>query len=142
MNTVGIYLNFLGNTETVFEFYKSIFGGEFKMLQRFDSIPDADKMSADDRNKIMHICLPLTEHVELMGTDALQNQGHTITMGNNINISINAISEAEADKLYNGLAVNGVVEMPLQKTFWNAYFGMLTDQYGIKWMVNYDYPTE
>ena len=142
MNTVGIYLNFLGNTETVFEFYKSIFGGEFKMLQRFDSIPDADKMNADDRNKIMHICLPLTEHVELMGTDALQNQGHTITMGNNINISINAISEAEADKLYNGLAVNGVVEMPLQKTFWNAYFGMLTDQYGIKWMVNYDYPTE
>ena len=87
----------------------------------------------------MHVALPIGPGNILMATDALESMGQKLVAGNNITLSINADSEAEADKLFNALAVGGKVSVPLDKAFWGAYFGMLTDQFGIQWMVNYDY---
>ncbi|NBB21242.1 VOC family protein [Runella sp. CRIBMP] len=140
MATVNPYLNFLGNTEEAFNFYKSVFGGEFVGLQRFKDTPEADKLSADDQDKIMHVALPIGSNTILMGTDALESMGHTLTLGNNLSLAIGAESKEEAEKIFHGLAEGGEVEMPLQDTFWGAYFGMTTDKFGIKWMVNFDYP--
>lgn len=140
MATVNPYLNFLGNTEEAFNFYKSVFGGEFVAIQRFKETPEADKLPADDQDKIMHVALPIGNDTILMGTDALESMGHTIISGNNFSLSIGADSKEEAEKLFQGLAEGGEVEMPLQDTFWGAYFGMAADKFGIKWMVNYDYP--
>lgn len=139
MATVNPYLNFLGNTEDAFNFYKSVFGGEFVGLQRFKDTPEADKLSAADQDKIMHVALPIGSNTILMGTDALESMGHTLTLGNNLSLAIGAESKEEAEKIFNGLAEGGEVEMPLQDTFWGAYFGMTTDKFGIKWMVNFDY---
>ena len=139
MITINPYFNFLGNTEEAFNFYKSVFGGEFTTFQRFKDVPGSEQMSDTDKEKIMHVALPIGGGNILMATDALESAGHKVTMGNNINISINAESEAEADKVFNGLSAGGKIEMPLQKTFWGAYFGMFEDKFGIKWMVNYDY---
>ncbi|MCP1381342.1 VOC family protein [Runella salmonicolor] len=140
MATVNPYLNFLGNTEEAFNFYKSVFGGEFVGLQRFKDTPEADKLSAADQDKIMHVALPIGSNTILMGTDALESMGHTLTLGNNLSLAIGAESKEEAEKIFNGLAEGGEVEMPLQDTFWGAYFGMTADKFGIKWMVNFDYP--
>jgi PhnB protein len=140
MATVNPYLNFLGNTEEAFNFYKSVFGGEFVGIQRFKDTPEADKLSAADQDKIMHVALPIGSNTILMGTDALESMGHTLTLGNNLSLAIGAESKEEAEKIFHGLAEGGEVEMPLQDTFWGAYFGMTTDKFGIKWMVNFDYP--
>ena len=139
MATLNPYLNFNGNTEEAFNFYKSVFGGEFITLQRFRDTPEANKIPANEQDKIMHVALPIGPGNILMATDALESMGQKLVAGNNITLSINADSEAEADKLFNALAVGGQVSMPLEKAFWGAYFGMLTDQFGIQWMVNYDY---
>lgn len=133
------YLNFQGNTEDAFLFYKSVFGGEFAILQRFKDMPGADKISENEKEKIMHVSLPIGNENVLMGTDALESMGQKLIQGNNISISINVESEAEADRLYNGLSAGGKVEMKLQKTFWGVYFGMFSDKFGIQWMINYDY---
>jgi PhnB protein len=140
MATVNPYLNFLGNTEEAFNFYRSVFGGEFVGLQRFKDTPEADKLSAADQDKIMHVALPIGSSTILMGTDALESMGHTLTLGNNLSLAIGAESKEEAEKIFHGLAEGGEVEMPLQDTFWGAYFGMTADKFGIKWMVNFDYP--
>lgn len=139
MPTLHPYLNFQGNTEEAFLFYKSVFGGEFAILQRFKDMPGADKISENEKEKIMHVSLPIGNENVLMGTDALESMGQKLIQGNNISISINVESEAEADRLYNGLSAGGKVEMKLQKTFWGAYFGMFSDKFGIQWMINYDY---
>lgn len=142
MATISPYLNFNGNTEEAFLFYKSVFGGEFDSFQRFKDIPDlpgAENMTASDKEKIMHVSLPISKEVTLMGTDVLESAGHPKAEGNNISLSINTESEAEADTLFTALSAGGVVQMPLEKTFWNAYFGMFQDKFGIQWMINYDY---
>jgi PhnB protein len=139
MATLNPYLNFNGNTEEAFNFYKSVFGGEFITLQRFRDTPEADRIPANDQDKIMHVALPIGQGNILMATDALESMGQKLVAGNNISLSIDAGSEAEADKLFNALAAGGQVNMPLEKAFWGAYFGMLTDRFGIQWMVNYDY---
>lgn len=139
MATINPYLNFKGNTEAAFNFYKSVFGGEFMVLQRFKDTPEADKIPANEREKIMHVSLPIGKGNVLMGTDALESMGQQLTVGNNFYISINAESKDEAEKLFNGLSAGGKIEMPLQDVFWGAYFGMFTDKFGIQWMVNYDY---
>ncbi|MEZ4901311.1 MAG: VOC family protein [Spirosomataceae bacterium] len=140
MATINPYLNFMGNTETAFNFYKSVFGGDFAMLQRFKDIPDGDKMSAEDQEKIMHIALPIGNGDVLMASDSLESMGHLLNIGNNIQLSIGAHSKEEATALFEGLSAGGTIEMPMEDTFWGAYFGMFTDQFGIKWMINYDYP--
>ncbi|AMM52506.1 glyoxalase [Rufibacter sp. DG15C] len=142
MASIHAYLNFNGNTEEVFNFYKSVFGGEFATFQRFKDIPGQDQMPAADQEKIMHVSLPIDSHSVLMGSDTVESMKNSVAMGDNIHLSINAESQEEADKLFNGLSQGGKITMPLQKTFWGAYFGMFQDKFGINWMINHDFPGE
>jgi PhnB protein len=142
MATINPYLSFMGNTEEAFNFYKSVFGGEFTGIQRFKDIPEGDKMSAEDQEKIMHVALPIGGGNVLMGTDTLESMGHSLTVGTNISLSISADSKEEAEQIFNGLSEGGKVEMPLADAFWGAYFGMFADKFGVQWMVNYDYPKQ
>lgn len=139
MATVNPYLNFAGNTEEAFNFYKSVFGTEFiGPVQRFKDTPFGAQMSDEDKEKIMHIALPIGNNVILMATDSLESMGHTRTTGNSFSLAISPDSEEQATTLFNALAEGGTVTMPLEKAFWGAYFGTLTDKYGVQWMVNYD----
>jgi len=139
MATISPYLNFPGNTEEAFNFYRSVFGGEFTNVQRFRNMQGAGPIPEADADKIMHISLPISKETVLMATDALESLGQKLTIGDNFSICLNTESEAEADKLYHALSEGGKIQMALEKTFWGAYFGMLTDKFGIQWMVNYDY---
>jgi len=137
MSKMNPYLNFPGNTEEAFNFYKSIFGGEFLIVMRFNDTPDADKLPENEKTKIMHIALPVKGNI-LMGTDTLESMGQKLTFGNNFSITISTDSKEEADTLFNGLVAGGKIELPMQDMFWGAYFGMLTDKFGVKWMIDYD----
>jgi PhnB protein len=137
MKTVNPYLNFPGTTEQAFNFYKSIFGGEFTSIQRFKDTPEANRVSASDADKIMHISLPIGKGNVLMATDALDSMGHHLTPGNNFHLTVETDTEDEANKLFNGLSAGGKVTMPLAKTFWGSYFGMLNDKFGVQWMISY-----
>ena len=141
MAQVNPYINFRGNCEEAFNFYKSVFGGDFAMVGRYKDMPPSEGAHAGgiDGEKIMHVSLPISKETLLMGSDIGGEWAkHTID-GNNIQISINVDSEDEAKKIFNGLSAGGRVNMPLEKTFWGALFGMFTDKFGINWMVNYDY---
>ncbi len=143
MVTLSPYLNFPGNTEEAFNFYKSVFGGDFAGgIFRFKDTPESDKLTANDREKVMHIGLPLGKGNMLMATDALESMGQKLTTGNNIHLSIETEGKDEANKIFNGLSAGGKVTMPMTDAFWGAYFGMLTDKFGIQWMVSYTYPRE
>lgn len=135
MPQLNPYLNFMGRTEEAFNFYKSVFGGEFTILQRLKDTPEKDKLPASDLEKIMHVALPIGGNT-LMGTDTLESMGHTLTAGDNISLSLEAVDKEEAEKLFTALSQNGTVDMPLADQFWGATFGMLTDKFGIHWMVN------
>lgn len=140
--TINPYLNFNGNTEEAFNFYKSVFGGEFAALQRFGEMPPCPEMGAlaeEARDKIMHVALPIGQGTLLMATDSLESMGQNLTAGNNFSLSIDAASKEEADRIFNGLSADGKITMPLADAFWGAYFGMLTDRFGVQWMINYDY---
>lgn len=139
MATFNTYLNFNGNTEEAFTFYKSVIGGEFETIQRFGDTPGSG-IPENLSHKIMHISLPIGNGNALMATDALEELGQKVIQGNNFYISINAESKEEANKLYNGLSVDGAIEMEIGDTFWGAYFGMFKDKFGIQWIVNFDYP--
>ncbi len=130
------YLNFNGNTEEAFNFYKSVLGGEFAVLQRFKEIPGNDKISAEEANKIMHIALPIGNGNMLMGTDVSSNMPPA-TFGTNFSISISPETDEEAHKIFNGLSAGGQVMMPLEKMFWGDTFGMLKDKFNVQWMMNY-----
>ncbi|TXI31351.1 MAG: VOC family protein [Niabella sp.] len=140
MATVHTYLNFDGNCEAAFNFYKSVFGGEFSFIGKFGEMPPMEgqpPMSDADKNKIMHVSLSISNTV-LMGSDTVGGWSPAIVQGNNFAVSINADSKKEADNLFNGLSAGGQVTMPMENTFWGAYFGMFTDKFGINWMVNFD----
>ncbi len=137
MVTINPYLNFMGNTEEAFNFYKSVFGGDFPMISRFKDTPQAGNVAPQEQEQIMHIALPIGANV-LMGTDALESMGHKLVMGNNFSLSVSTQSRDEADKIYDGLAAGGKKAVPMKQEFWGAYFGMLTDKFGVSWMVNYD----
>jgi PhnB protein len=130
------YLNFNGNTEEAFNFYKSVFGGEFLALQRFKDNAECDKIPEADRDKVMHVALPIGQGNILMATDTLESLGQKLNVGNNFSIAIDAESKEEADKLFRGLSSGGTVQMPMQDMFWGAYFGMLSDKFGVQWMIN------
>lgn len=140
MAQINPYLTFNGNCEEAFNFYKSVFGGEFPYLGRFNEMPaDGGKaMSPEDGNKIMHVTLPISKETCLMGSDTGGEWASHHKEGNNISISINADTKDEAERLFNGLSAGGKVTMPLAMTFWGAYFGMFIDKFGINWMVNHD----
>jgi uncharacterized glyoxalase superfamily protein PhnB/uncharacterized protein YndB with AHSA1/START domain len=138
---VNTYLNFPGNTEEAFNFYKSVFGTEFtgRGIQRFGDIPaEAGHPPIADNVKkmILHIELPILGGHVLMGTDAPKEMGFTLTLGNNIHISLDLETRAETEKLFGALSKDGKVSMPLADMFWGAYFGSFTDKYGINWMFN------
>ena len=137
MATINTYLNFNGNTEEAFNFYKSVFGGEFIAVQRFKGSPGCEGMTVEDQQKIMHIALPIGGNI-LMGTDIIDPMP-PITFGTGISLSIDAESEQETNRLFDLLSAGGVVTLPLQKMNWGALFGMATDKFGIQWMLNYDY---
>ena len=134
MATVNTYLNFNGNTEEAFNFYKSVFGGEFSMVQRFKDGPEGDKIPGEDQDKIMHVALPIGSNV-LMGTDVGGGMP-PVVFGTNSSISIDPANEDEAYKLFNGLSAGGKIGMPLQKMFWGGLFGYFTDKFGVQWMLN------
>ena len=138
MAKINPYLNFNGNTEAAFNFYKSVFGEEFLVVQRFKDAPGCEGMPQDHLEKIMHIALPIGGGI-IMGTDVLPPMPPA-TYGSGISISVDAESEAEARRVFESLSAGGEITMPLEKMFWGALFGMLTDPYGIQWMVNYDVP--
>ncbi len=143
MATVNAYLTFEGNCEAAFNFYRSAFGGEFRDLNRFSEMPPQEGMPATSeemKNRIMHVSLPISAETILMGSDTMPGMGPDMTAGNNFSISIGVSSKEEADKLCDALSADGKVTMPLEVTFWGAYFGMWTDKFGINWMVNYDLP--
>ena len=137
MLLVNPYLNFAGNTQEAFNFYKSVFGGEFATVMKFKDSPEAARTPPGDQDKLMHIALPIGNNV-MMGTDAIEGMGHKLVMGNNINLSVHVDSESEADRVHKGLSAGGTVTMPMAKTFWGSYFGMLIDKFGVNWMISHD----
>jgi len=139
MPTLNPYLNFDGNAEEAFCFYKSVFGGEFTSVQHFKDVPEGAGLSVADQKKIMHIALPIGNGDIIMATDVLESLGRALQVGNNFYITINGESEEETKHLYKELSAGGNIEMPLQKAFWGALFGMFEDKFGIQWMVTYDY---
>lgn len=141
MTTVNIYLTFDGNCKEAFEFYKSVFGGEFPYVGTFGEMPQHDGMPAineEMKNRIMHITLPISNETCLMGSDTGGEWATNFKNGNNFSVSVNTDSVEEADRIFNGLSEGGKVTMPMAKTFWESYFGMFTDKFGINWMVNFE----
>lgn len=138
-NSINPYLTFNGTCEEAFNFYRAVFGGDFTYVGRFSEMPpneDAQPMSPEAANLIMHISLPISAETALMGSDASEEFGQKIIVGTNFSVSINAISVDEADRLYVALSEGGIQAMPMSKTFWGSYFGMLQDRYGINWMIS------
>lgn len=142
MATVNIYLTFDGNCEEAFTFYKSVFAGEFPYIGRFGEMPpdSGPPMSPEDANKIMHVSLPISKETFLMGSDTGGEWSPNFKVGNNFAISVNADTVEETEKIFNALAAGGTVTMPLAKTFWSSSYGMLTDKFGINWMVSINEP--
>jgi PhnB protein len=141
MARVNTYLNFPRNTEEAFNFYKSIFGGEFSGggIGRFKDIPPSDGMPPipdEDKNLIMHIELPILGSHILMGTDAPESMGFNVNYGNNVHISLEPDTRAETKKIFEALSAGGKVTMQLQEMFWGAFFGSCTDKFGVRWMFN------
>ncbi len=139
MAQINPYLTFNGTCEQAFNFYKSVFGGEFTYIGKFKDMPSDTPLPEGVGELIMHVSLPISKETNLFGSDANEAFGQTAEAGTNFAVSINAENEDEAKKLFDGLSAGGKVTMPLEKTFWGALFGMFTDQFGIHWMVNYDY---
>ncbi|EKF54742.1 glyoxalase/bleomycin resistance protein/dioxygenase [Galbibacter marinus] len=135
---VNMYLNFDGNAEEAFNFYKSVFGGEFSFMMRFSDAPEGDKIPKEEQNRLMHISLPLGGDSVLMASDIMPSSGHTLERGNMNYISLHTESREEADRLFNGLSKGGSVEMPMEDQFWGDYFGCFVDKFGIHWMVNHN----
>jgi PhnB protein len=138
MATINPYINFNGNAEEAFNFYKSVFGGEFTRVARFKEMESPEfPVAANDADKIMHIALPIGGNV-LMGNDVPESMGRTNENENRSKISINADSKEEADRLFSGLTEGGSIEFPMGESPWGSYFGMFRDKYGIEWMVDFN----
>ena len=141
MAQINPYLTFNGNCEEAFNFYKGVFGGEYRQISKFKDVPPmpGQTFSAEEGEMILHVSLPISKETILMGSDANPRMGE-VTYGQNLSLSIGTDSKEEADKVFNGLAAGGKITMPIADTFWGAYFGMFIDKFGFTWMVNYDYP--
>jgi PhnB protein len=135
MKAINITMVFNGQTEAAFNFYRSVFGGEFSNLQRMKDMPGPPSMSAEESEKILHMALPIGS-ATLMGMDMPKGRG-TVYAGNNFYVTLDTSSEEETTKLFNGLAEGGSVMMPVAHQFWGSFFGMVTDKFGIQWMLSY-----
>jgi PhnB protein len=139
MASINPHINFNGNAEEAFNFYKSVFGGEFAKLIRFKDLASPEFPVAEkEENKIMHITLPIGKTSMLMANDVPEILGKTNENENRSKIVISAESKEEADKLFDGLSAGGQIEMPISDSPWGSYFGMFRDKYGIEWMVDFD----
>jgi PhnB protein len=141
MAGVSTYLNFPGNTEQAFEFYRSVFGTQYAGagLQRMSKVPPAPgqpPMPAEARQLVLHVSLPILGGHVLHGTDAHESMGFKLIQGNNVHINLHPDTRAEADALFSKLSAGGKIDMPLTEMFWGDYFGSFTDKFGMKWMVN------
>jgi PhnB protein len=141
MARTSTYLNFSRNTEEAFNFYKSVFGGEFNAgkIARFSDIPstgDAPPIAETDKNLVMHVELNITGGHVLMGTDAPESMGFKVNFGNNMHINLEPDTKDETDRLFNALSAGGNISMALQDMFWGAYFGSCTDKFGVHWTFN------
>ncbi len=142
----NIYLNFNGNCEEAFNFYKSVFGGEFTYIGRFNEIPPGEGGAPPDGmdgNKIMHVGLMVGKDSAIMGSDTGGAWAPSFVQGNNFSISLNPDSKADLDRLHKALSAGGKVTMPPETTFWGDYFAMCEDKFGINWMFSFsDKPKE
>lgn len=139
MASVSTYLNFPGNTEEAFNFYKSVFGTEFlgEGIMRFGSVPPQDgapAMSEAEQNLVMHVALPILSGHMLMGTDAPDTMSFKLSMGNNSYICLSPDTHAETRKLFDALSADGKIQDDLQVMFWGSLFGTCTDKFGVQWM--------
>lgn len=143
MVSINPYLTFPGTCEEAFLFYRSVFGGDFPYMGRFKDMPPMDGKAVPDneKEKIMHVSLPVGNGI-LMGSDSSEAFGHATVIGTNFSISVNADTDEQADTFFNGLSAGGKITMPMQKTFWGSYFGMLTDKFGIQWMISHEEPKD
>lgn len=138
MAIINPYINFNGNAEEAFNFYKSVFGGAFANIMRFGEVASAEfPVALSDANKIMHIALPIGKNI-LMGNDVPEHMGQVNENEHRSKIAISAASREEADRLFNGLSAGGSIEAPIGDSPWGSYFGMFRDKYGIEWMVDFD----
>jgi PhnB protein len=136
MATINPYLNFNGNCEEAFQFYKSVFGGEYQSFNRFKEMP-SEGLSAEEGEKIMHVALPIGGGTILMGSDSVISMGK-VNPGDNIHIAIQTNNDAESDRIFSGLSAGGQVILPLEHAPWGARYGQFVDKFGIQWMVNQD----
>lgn len=137
MVTANPYLHFNGNCEEAFNFYKSVFGGDFTMISRFKEVPPQQALPEKEADKIMHISLPIG-NVMLLGSDIPEAFPKAVS-GTSVYISIHTESEEESTRVFNALSVDGTIAMPLDKTFWGSFFGMVIDKYRTQWMISYEY---
>ena len=140
MTTVNTYITFNGNCEEAFNFYKSVFGGDFSYFGRYKDIPLSEEQppfSIEDGEKIMHISLPISAETMIMGSDTGGEWAANFKKGNNFSVSISTDSKENADNIFNKLSAGGIVTMPMDSTFWGDYFGSFTDKFGINWMVGF-----
>ncbi len=143
MTKLQSYLNFAGNAQEAFDFYKSVFGGEFSSVVRFKDFPmEGVAIAKEDEDKIMHISLPIGEDGLLMASDVLESLGQRLVEGNNVYVSVHPDSREEADRLFNALSEGAEIEMPIADQVWGGFFGSLKDKFGIRWMVNHVAPQE
>jgi PhnB protein len=140
MARVSTYLNFPRTTEAAFRFYRSVFQtdylGPIARFRDMPTVPDQPPLGDEDKDLVLHVELPILGGHVLMGTDASESMGFTLTLGNNVYINLEPDSRAETDRLFTALGDGGEIEMPLQEMFWGGYFGSLTDRFGIRWMFN------
>ena len=137
--TLNTYLTFDSNCREAFEFYRSVFGGEFAEIHTFGEGPPEMGVPEDERDLIMHVSLPIGSSV-LMGSDSSSTQGPPPVIGSNFSISVIPDSKEEPDRLYAGLSEGGTTVMPMADAFWGSYFGMCVDPFGVRWQINFEYP--
>ena len=135
MKFINPYLNFNGNTEEVFNFYKSVLGGEFAMVMRYRDTQGCENMPEEEKDGIMHIALPVGSSV-IMGTDIPKSMEQAVN-GTSVSLCVHMDSREEADRVFNGLSEGGKVTMPMEDMFWGDYFGSFFDKYGIQWMISF-----
>lgn len=140
MTTVNIYLTFKGNCKEAFDFYKSVFGGDFQYVGKYGDVARQKDLPFDDheKDKIMHITLPISKETMLMGNDSLEAHESSVSINGNFAISVKTGSKDEADVLFQKLSMGGQVTMEMRETFWGSYYGMITDKFGINWKMSVD----
>jgi PhnB protein len=140
MQLVHVYLNFPGTTKEAFRFYETVFGTKIVMMQTFGETTFMPNVPEGAKDKIMHVQLPITEAVHLMGSDSVEGFGPPLKEGNNFHVSVVANDKAEADRVFAALSTGGSVGMPLANAPWGPYFGMCVDRFGVQWMVSLPTP--